>query len=48
MKIDLAPNNFTTKDAFVRAALSRARDLAVQSWDIEHSDRHSALEKEVA
>jgi AcrR family transcriptional regulator len=48
MKIDLAPNNFTTKDAFVRAALSRARDLAVQSWDIEHSDRHLVLEKEVA
>lgn len=48
MKIDLLPNNFTTKDAFVREALSRARDLAVQSWDIENSDRHSALEKEVA
>jgi uncharacterized protein (DUF1778 family) len=48
MKIDLAPNNFTTKDAFVRAALSRARDLAVQSWDIEHSERHLVLEKEVA
>ncbi len=48
MKIDLAPNNFTTKDAFVRAALSRARDLAVQSWDNEHSERHLVLEKEVA
>jgi hypothetical protein len=48
MKIDLTPSNFTTKDAFVRATLSRARDLAVQSWDMENSDRHSALEKEVA
>jgi len=48
MKIDLTPNHFTTKDAFVRATLSRARDLAVQAWDVEHSDRHSALEKEVA
>jgi len=48
MKIDHAPSNFTTKDAFVRATLSRARDLAVQAWDVEHSDRHLALEKEVA
>ncbi|MCX6919047.1 MAG: hypothetical protein NTX41_07095 [Verrucomicrobia bacterium] len=48
MKIDHTPSNFTTKDAFVRATLSRARDLAVQAWNIEHSDRHAALEKEVA
>lgn len=48
MKIDLIPASFTTKDAFVRSALARARDLAVQAWDIEHSDRHSALEKEVS
>lgn len=48
MKIDHSPSNFTTKDAFVRATLSRARDLAVQAWDVEHSDRHAALEKEVA
>ena len=48
MKIDHVPSNFTTKDAFVRATLSRARDLAVQAWDVEHSDRHAALEKEVA
>ena len=48
MKIDHVPSNFTTKDAFVRATVSRARDLAVQAWDVEHSDRHAALEKEVA
>jgi hypothetical protein len=48
MKIDLDPSEFTTKDAFVRAALSRARDLAVQSWEDEHSDRRSQIEREVA
>ena len=31
MKIDLDPSAFTSKDAYVRAALSKARDLAVQT-----------------
>lgn len=48
MKIDLDPSEFTTKDAFVRAALSRARDLAVQSWEDEHTDRRTQIEREVA
>lgn len=48
MKIDLNPNTFTSKDAFVRAALSKARDLAVQSWEDEHTERQSLLQREVA
>lgn len=48
MKIDLAPTSFTSKDAFVRAALARARDLAVQSWEDEHTERKSLIEREVA
>jgi len=48
MKIDLAPTSYTSKDAFVRAALARARDLAVQSWEDEHTERKSLIEREVA
>lgn len=48
MKIQLEPAAFTTKDAYVRAALSKARDLAVQSWDDEYTDRQSLIEREVA
>jgi len=48
MKIDLDPSAFTSKDAYVRAALSKARDLAVQAWEDEHSERQSLIEREVA
>jgi len=48
MKIDLNPTSFTSKDAYVRAALSKARDLAVQTWEDEHSERQSLIEREVA
>jgi len=48
MKIDLDPRTFTSKDAYVRAALSRARDLAVQSWEDEHTERRSLIEREVS
>jgi hypothetical protein len=48
MKIELDPSTFNTKDAYVRAALSKARDLAVQAWEDEHTDRKSLLEREVA
>ena len=48
MKIELDPTAFTSKDAYVRAALSKARDLAVQSWEDEHSERQSLIEREVA
>ena len=48
MKIDLNPSSFTSKDAYVRAALSKARDLAVQTWEDEHSERQSLIEREVA
>ena len=48
MKIDLDPSSFTSKDAYVRAALSKARDLAVQTWEDEHSERQSLIEREVA
>ena len=47
MKIELDPSTFNTKDAYVRAALSKARDL-VQAWEDEHTDRKSLLEREVA
>ena len=45
MKIDLDPSAFTSKDAYVRAALSKARDLAVQAWEDEHSERQSIIER---
>ncbi len=48
MRIDLTPTAFTSKDAYVRAALSKARDLAVQSWEDEHSERQSLIEREVS
>jgi hypothetical protein len=48
MKIDLDPSAFSSKDAYVRAALSKARDLAVQAWEDEHSERQSLIEREVA
>jgi hypothetical protein len=48
MKIDLDPSAFASKDAYVRAALSKARDLAVQAWEDEHSERQSLIEREVA
>ncbi|MBM3867525.1 MAG: hypothetical protein FJ384_01160 [Verrucomicrobia bacterium] len=48
MKIDLDPSAFSSKDAYVRAALSKARDLAVQAWEDEHSERRSLIEREVA
>ncbi len=48
MKIDLDPSAFSSKDAYVRAALSKARDLAVQAWEDEHSERQSMIEREVA
>lgn len=48
MKIDLTPTAFTSKDAYVRATLSKARDLAVQTWEDEHSERQSLIEREVA
>ena len=48
MKIDLDPATFTSKDAYVRAALSKARDLAVQTWEDEHTERKSLIEREVA
>ena len=48
MKIDLEPSAFTSKDAYVRAALARARDLAVQTWEDEHTERRSLIEREVS
>jgi hypothetical protein len=48
MKIDLDPSAFTSKDAYVRAALSKARDLAVQTWEDEHTERRSLIEREVS
>ena len=48
MKIDLDPSAYTSKDAYVRAALSRARDLAVQAWEDEHTERRSLIEREVS
>ncbi|MFM2132279.1 MAG: hypothetical protein RL646_1482 [Verrucomicrobiota bacterium] len=48
MKIDLDPSTFTSKDAYVRAALSKARDLAVRSWEDEHTERRSLIEREVS
>ena len=48
MKIDLDPSAFTSKDAYVRAALARARDLAVQTWEDEHTERRSLIEREVS
>ena len=48
MKIDLDPSTFTSKDAYVRAALARARDLAVQAWEDEHTERRSLIEREVS
>ncbi len=48
MKLDLEPSNYNSKDAFVRAALAKARDLAVQTWEDEHSERRSLIEREVS
>ena len=48
MKIDLHPATFTSKDAYIRASISRARDLAVQSWEDEHTERKNLIEREVA
>ena len=48
IKIDIDPSTFTTKDAYVRAALSKARDLAVQTWEDEHTERRSLIEREVS
>lgn len=48
MKIDLDPSAFSSKDAYVRAALSKARDLAVRSWEDEHTERRSLIEREVS
>ena len=48
MKIDLDPSTFTSKDAYVRAALSKARDLAVRNWEDEHTERRSLIEREVS
>ena len=48
MKIDLDPSSFTSKDAYIRAALSKARDLAVQTWEDEHTERRLLIEREVS
>lgn len=47
MKIALQPSEFTSKDEFVRAALSKARDLASDAWDKEHAKISRRLVKEV-
>lgn len=47
MKIALQPSEFTSKDAFVRAALSKARDLASDAWDKEHAKISRKLAQEV-
>ena len=48
MKIDIDPSAFSSKDAYVRAAMARARDLAVQTWEDEHTERRSQIEREVS
>ena len=48
MKIDLDPSAFSSKDAYVRATLSKARDLAVLAWENEHSERRTLIERSAA
>lgn len=47
MKIALQPIEFNSKDAFVRSALSNARDLASVAWDKEHAKISRKLAQEV-
>jgi len=47
MKIALQPSEFTSKDAFVRAALAKARDLASDAWDKEHAKLSRKLAQEI-
>lgn len=48
MKLDLDPSTYSTKDAYVRAMIARARDFAVQAWDEEHSNRQEFIAREVS
>ncbi|NBV37954.1 hypothetical protein EBR11_03745 [bacterium] len=48
MKLELDPTSFPTKDAFIRASIARARDLAVQAWDEEYSNRQEFIAREVS
>lgn len=47
MKLDLDPAEFPTKDAFVRAALALARDLASAEWEETHKRHSNKLTKEI-
>lgn len=47
MKIDLKPSDFRSKDEFVRAALSQARDLASEAWGEANRLQSMKLVKEV-
>lgn len=47
MKINLEPADFPSKDAFVRAALAKARDLASEAWEETHRRQSHKLSKEI-
>jgi len=47
MKLDLNPSEFVSKDAFVRAALAKARDLASESWEETNRRQSQKLTKEI-
>ena len=47
MRLDLDPAEFPTKDAFVRAALALARDLASAEWEETHKRHSNKLTKEI-
>lgn len=48
MKIALQPTEFASKDAYVRAVLGKARDLASDAWDKEHARVCRKLVEEVS
>lgn len=47
MRIDLDPSEYPTKDAYVRAALAQARDLASEKWEESHRRQSNKLTKEI-
>jgi len=47
MRLDLDAAEFPTKDAFVRAALALARDLASAEWEETHKRQSNKLTKEI-
>lgn len=47
MKIDLKPYNYGSKDEFIRAVLSEARDLASDAWGKANCLKSTKLIKEV-